>query len=53
MSLPVHAEGLLSWAVTIGRAECLANAFSTSALGPDTPLLNCLVDAGAYVATLR
>ncbi len=39
--------------VTTGHSECLTNEFSTSALGPETPLLNCLVDVGVYVATAR
>ena len=33
---------------TTGRSERLTNAFSTSALSLETPLLNCLIDGRAY-----
>jgi hypothetical protein len=33
---------------TTGRSDCVTNAFSTSALGPETLLLNCLIEGGAY-----
>ncbi len=31
--------------------ECLTNAFSTSALGSETALLNCLIDGGTYACS--
>ncbi len=48
-SFPVIHERPLS--ANSGRSECLPNAFSTSALGPETPFLNCLIDGGAYGRT--
>ncbi len=36
---------------TTGRSEFLTNAFSTSALSPETPLLNYLIDKGDYAIT--
>ncbi len=46
-----HLRFATAWATT-GRSECPTHTFSTSAFGPETPLLNCLIDGGAYGGSL-
>jgi hypothetical protein len=44
-------ESFYTGSATIGHSECLTNEFSTSALSPNTPLLNYLVDGGDHATT--